>query len=491
MSKDKIKVTQDKRTVNMKIYSAASIVIAIVIVIVGNILFEGIFGDKLNFDLTSTAQNSITQESIDMINGLPSDARIRIVGLMERPENIKNNVYEYIVPLLDDYAAKSGGRITVEYIDPNTYPSIWDELDPTDSYDLSEYNYVVKYGDRIRVVDPVDCYTYDNYYLNMGVYYPLNNLTESNFSSAIRQITSDNYKKAYFVTGLSNADNHVMLTSILENMGMEARDLPVSDDFTIPADCDILFICGINIDITERVEVALIDYFNRGGKVVVALNYYYNAGVSFEHLNNALSYMNTKISEDVIVENDPDYMLIDNGYQSYLDISTDFAQASVDNVRLTGTYLRPVMSAGNPDSTISACDILLTSGNACIPVYDEETGEVLATGEGQQYSVGRYTTMGSGAELFVFGTTDLTSDSFISDHGSNHTNVSFLRGIIRNTLSVDDSQFIASKPVSDYSIDYNNVNTTTVNVLTICLMVVVPLGLVICGVVIYHKRKNL
>ena len=486
MSKDKIKVTKDKRTVNMQVFSAASIIIAIVIAVVGNILFEGIFGNKLNFDLTSTSQNSITQESLDMINSLPSDTRIRIVGLMERPENIKNSVFEYIVPLLDDYAAKSGGRITVEYIDPNTYPSIWNELDPTNSYDLEEYYYVVKCGDRLRVINPEECYTYDQQY---G--YALNNMAESNFSGAIMQITNDSYKKAYFITDLSNADEHVMLSSVLDSMSIRAYDLPASDDFTIPSDCDILFISGINTDIPERVEVALIDYFNRGGKVIVAINYYYNAGESFEHLNNALSYMNIKISEDNIIENDPDHMLSNSGYQSYLDISSDFAQISGINTRLTGSYLRPVMNAANPDSTVSSCDILLTSGNACIPVYDEETGDILATGEGQQYSVGRYSTMESGAELFVFGTTDFTSDNFIATRGSNHSNVSFLRGIIRSTLNVDDYGFVPSKPLSDYSIDNNKVNTTTVNILSLCLMLLVPLTLVICGVVIYKKRKNL
>ena len=117
-------VKNDSRIKTLKIYAIGSVVILVAIVVLLNILITGLFGDALTFDFSAHNQNSISQQSKDYINSLPENASIRIVGLFERPDDLQNSPYEYMVPLLDDYEANSGGRITVEYKDPDMYPSI-------------------------------------------------------------------------------------------------------------------------------------------------------------------------------------------------------------------------------------------------------------------------------------------------------------------------------------------------------------------------------
>lgn len=165
MSKEFIKdnTQNDTRSDKLKLYSIGSVVLLALIILLVNFLFDKIFGKALTFDFSDTAQNSISQESIDYLNSLPDGTNIRVIGLFNRPDNVSNTKYQYIVPLLDDYVKESDGKVTVEYIDPNEHPSIIQELDPTNSFDLASNseNFVVSYNGKIRMIAPIDCYSYD------------------------------------------------------------------------------------------------------------------------------------------------------------------------------------------------------------------------------------------------------------------------------------------------------------------------------------------
>ena len=94
---------------------------------------------------------------------------------------------------------------------------------------------------------------------------------------------------------------------------------------------------------------------------------------------------------------------------------------------------------------------------------------------------------------YVFGTSDFTSDSYISSYGYNDANVQFIRNCIRDITGLNDynNVQIQSKPLDDYSIDSTKVTSSNASVMTIVFMVVVPLALVVVAAVVYNKRKNL
>ena len=144
----------DDRSDKLKLYSIGSVVILIAIVLLVNVLFDKILGKALTFDFSDALSNTISQESIDYINGLPADTKIRIVGLFDKPADVAQTEYQYICPLLDDYVKNSKGKITVDYINPNTQPTIISQLDPNNSFNLSSQtgNFVVKYNDKMNVI---------------------------------------------------------------------------------------------------------------------------------------------------------------------------------------------------------------------------------------------------------------------------------------------------------------------------------------------------
>ena len=483
---------KEKRFGTFKLYSVLSVVVLVAIVFVFNIFIDAILGDKLVFDLSSTGQNSISKVTEDYIDSLPADTHIRIVALMEKPVNINNTSMEYVIPLLDDYQAKSDGKITVEYIDPAKYPSIISELDPQGVYDLQSGMFLVAANGKVQTVAHGDCFAFDQNYLQYyGAYVPVANTVESAFTNAIVNLSRGYSHKAYFITGLQEP-SHQQFTGVLAALGVDSEDIPASDSFTIPDDCELLIINGINIDITSQMSAAIQEYLNNGGKLFVAVNYNNAMPESFANLNEALHVMNLNIEDYVIQENDPAYMLDKYGFQSNVSVGSDFSNLTSSNVIRTH-YTRPVRKFDLPYSYVMTTPILTTSASATSIQVDDQGYATVYQNAGV-YNAGMYSTFDGTSnppEAYVFGTTDLSSDEYIGSYGTNDANVMLLRGIIKQLLPTENTVEVATKPMSDFSVDSQKVTTSSINIMTIILMVIIPLGLIIVSVVVYNRRKNL
>lgn len=473
----------DKRNISLKWFSIASVVILIAIVLLVDVLFDAILGDKFVFDMSSTGHHTISQPTQDFINSLPSDTKIRIVGLFEKPDNITGSTLEYVCPLLDDYAEKSDGKITVEYIDPAVHPGIINELDPEGISGLEAQTYAVVYNGQVTSVSAYDCFAFDQ-----ATGYPTANLVEATFTNAMATLVHGFSYKAYFITGLQEP-SHTQLTKVLASIGIDSADLPASTDFSIPADCDLLIINGINIDITEGMANTIAQYLQNGGEVIVAVNFYNNSTEEFTNLNSAMSVMGVAIDPYMLIEQDPS-MLLNEGYnyQSLLSITDPFISLATD-ASVRASYCRIVRPTDVTVDYIKSSPVIVSSDSAVSGL----SRDAVFSNAGYHY-IGMYSTfdgVDDAPHLYAFGTTDLTSDDYISVFGYNDTNVVFMRNIIRSMFPSDVSVLVNSKPLEDVSLDPTKVTLNSVNVMTIALLVVIPLGLVIAGTVVYNKRKNL
>lgn len=501
MNKEKINTTAkqtDDRAGKMKLYSIGSVVLLIAIILLVNILFERIFGSALSFDFSDTAQNSLSQASVDYLDSLPADTRIRIVGLFNRPTNVSGTSYQYIVPLLDDYVRKSDGKITLDYVDITENPSIISQLDPTNSYDLSSKadSYVIAYNGRIKIIDPIECYTYDEeFYKYYGQYYVTGNNTEFTFTNAMNNLTGNYSFKAYIVTGLKEEGNSY-ITKILDSMGMEVAELPVSGNFVIPDDCDLLILNGPNSDISENMYVAMTDYLTGGGKMFVAVDYNItNVSEKYTRLNQLLSLVNISIDPVLISENDPAYQLGGYSTDSTVQAADDFSSYSSIKY-LHNSYARYVRVIENFTSSIDTVPVLLTSKKASLVELDDQGNSIESDIDTEnQYSVAAYS-KGTGSDpvkVYVFGTMNFSSDEYISSYGLSDTNVDFFKSCIRDLSSTKavNSMNIATKQINSFSIDTQKSTTAFSTAILIVFMIIVPILLVAAAVIVYFKRKNL
>lgn len=486
----------DSRSDKLKLYSIGSIVLLIAIALLANILFDKILGKPLTFDFSENLSNSLSQQSIDYLNSLPQDTKIRIVGLFDKPSDVSGTEYQYIAPLLDDYVRNSNGKITVEYVDPSRQPAIINELDPNNAYKLSTRLgcYVIKYNDKLKVVDTLDCYSFDSEYLYRGYYYVTANNTEFTFTNSMFILTNGYSCKAYLVTGLEE-DSSEYLKKILESMSIEAIDLPVSENFKVPDDCDFIIINGPNNDISEKVYVALSEYIGKGGKLLVAVNYSMNnVSEDYVRLNKLLNQMNINIDPALIAENDPDYQL--SGYQLDHTVRSVGAFRQYANVSfLHATYSRSVRNANVPNNQYVASPVLQTSENAVTTELDAKGNTIESSVKIGQFNAAMYTTLEGNdpSKAFVFGTMNFTSDEYISTYGLNDVNMDFIRSCLSELTSSKEFAVlnVPVKSVEDFSLDTTKATTSSSTVILAVFMIVIPLALVAVAVFVYAKRKNL
>lgn len=488
---------QDIRSHKLKQYSIGSVILLVCIVIVVNFLLDRIFGKALTFDFSDYNQNSISKETEDYLDSLPADTRIRIIAFFDRPDNVSGTPYQYILPLLDDYVRKSDGKVSVEYINPLTHPTIISELDPANAHDLASHtdSMVVEYNGKIKVISPIDCYSFNvDYYYQTGDYLVTGNNTEYVFTNTMNTLTQGYSCKAYIVTGLKE-DGSVYLKQILESMSFDCGEIPVSDNFAVPEDCDVIVLNGPNNDIPEKVYIALSDYIKKGGKLLVSINFSMkNVADGFERLNKLLNQMNVNIDSALISENNPGYQL--NGYSQDSAVIVTDAFKDYSNISLLhSTNARSIRAISNPESAYKIYPVLVTSPNASTYNIDK-TGNAIEDSlvDNKQFNVAVLTeNEETGSAAYIFGTLNFTSDEYISSYGLNDSNVDFLKSCVRDLTSSKqlNTLNIATKNVDDFSIRTSHATSSSSTAVLVAFMIVIPVAFVALAVIVYSKRKNL
>ena len=484
--KDKKSRTVDKRARSLRLFSVGSIIVIIAILLVVNLFFDSALGDKLSWDLSSTKANSIGDVSRGIVSKMDKD--VEIIGLFELTSDNQTK-YADFVPVLADYAAQSNGHITVRYVDPVKYPSIITEIDPNNVINPTAGYFVVKCGDKTKVINPSDCFTYDQQaYYTSGTYVATSNNIEYNFTGAISSVTSDTATKAYFTTNHKEAA-HVQLNTLLSNNGVEVADISTLEVTAVPADCSLLILDDPAEDISKSDVTAFSDYLAGGGKMIVITGFE-GVGLTYPNLNEVLHTMNLNITNSRVSENDMKYRLqATSGYMSYADVASGTFSSSAYSQAIVLADVRAVSLFDNPKSYIATEPVITSSSSAVL----EENGDSTKTGAAGKQNIAMYSANSGGtkvSEAVVIGTTYLTSDDYIAQYSLNDQNVKFFSTIVNklvgnaNTVQVDvktiPSYTLKSAPAADMQ-----------GIWSVVLIALLPLTFVVIGIVVYKKRKNM
>ncbi len=487
----------DKRASDLKLFSVGSVAVLFAILLVLNILLYATLNEKLSFDTSSTSQNSISDASMEYINSLPADKKIRIVGLFDKPSSIKDTQYEYILPMLANLEDESKGRVSVEYINPNTHPSIINELDPNGVTDirsgLSSPTYAVYCDGKVKLVDAImDCFNYDSNDIEMNQrLVPVANKAESAFVNSIIAVTSESSAKAYFLTGLQE-DTHVTFDNILGSMNVETAELSVdTENFKIPDDCDLLFILGPDVDISESVQEAIKDYIHNGKHpcnifVSVGIDSD-NASETYPHLNNVLNDVNLAFENKIVMDDDTSNVISLEGsiFRGQLSDSYKYNNSTGS---VTYQLSRNITKYGNEQSGLITEPVVVTSKSSSLVSPDNK----IEKGEQRNVAMVTYSDgYDQPINVFLFGSSSFTSDSYFSGRSNNDDNNQFMRSLLTNIFKTSDSIDVPVKPLLDYSIDASKVNQNSVSAISIIFLVAIPLVFVFVAWYVYYRRSHL
>ncbi len=486
----KFKIKADERFKSLKSISIISVVLVIAICIVGNLILDLTLDKKLTFDATSVKQNSVSSITESYLRNL--NKKVEIVGLFDRNETAID-WSSYFLPIMDDYEAKSGGMIDLKYIDPDVDPFILSQLDPENLYGLQKYTYVVKCGDLLRVVYPLNCFEFDQemqYYY--GALMPTKNLIEKEVTGSLVYVTSERPLHAYYLSG-HTLPSHKSLDKLLLTLGIVSSEIDLkSEQATIPEDCELLIILEPQSDITLSEKELLKTYLDNAGKILLVNDFNTNKTVDFTNLNEVAHRMGVSLESGVIHENDANYLYnasdvyhsiakTDSKYAEYITVPDSY---TIDNCRYLA-YFR------DKSEKVYVSPLIVTSSIASVDFEESRIDSDVSAGT---YPVVLQcvdaTHESDPSCMIVIGTNTFTSDSYYSENSLSDNNAVFMQVMLGNICPITTNILVPEKTVPSYVLS-KPLSSSSATMWSIVVMTIIPIGCLICGVYTYNKRRHL
>lgn len=481
----------DRRNKSLKMISISSAILFIAIVMVFNIAFDSLLGSKLQWDWSQTDLFSVGDVTKELLKDMGKD--VKIIGLYDKG-TVSN--YSDIEILVDKYAELSGGKVTIQYIDPVKTPSIITKVDPNDILKPEEQDFVVwcESSGKAKVLGMYDFYKIG---YNQTTYaQEIQGVTaEEAFSGAIKYVLSETTPVVYMTKGHGEADYSESFSSmitLIQNNNYLVKDLDMLTATEIPDDARLLVMLNPASDINAADKASLDAYLRKGRSLLVMTEF---GNASYPVLNSLLADYNIEISNNRIRESDKDRRYQDDAYTFIVDIpSGSIAEQAMESGTLVQNA-RSIVELNNTKEWIKVEPFLQTSATCLI----EENGNPDKAGAEGTATVGLACensgfvdgdTVVDPARVLVVGSSAFIGDNIIKSFGSQLYNMyGFYYGLNWLVNSETDSLMITAKELPSYALSGGS--NTTFWIATIVCVIVIPLGLLITALVVYRKRKNM
>lgn len=481
----------DKRNKNLRLISVSSVVLFVAIVMVFNVVFDSFLGSKLRWDWSQTDLFSVGEVTKALVSDMDKD--IKIIGLYN-----KGTVSSYadIEILLEKYVELSGGKITLQYIDPVKTPSIITQVDPDGLLKPVAQDFVVwcEANKKAKVLGMYDLYKIG--YNETTYAQEIQGVTaEQAFSGAIRYTMSAQTPVVYMTKGHGETDYTADFTSMLaliQNNNFLVKDLDMLVSTEIPEDARLVIMLNPTSDINTGDKQRLDAYLKKGRSLLVMTEF---GSISFPLLNSLLADYNIEISDNRVREGEKERRYQDDAYVFLADVPAGSIAKEAMN---SGTILqnaRAITELKNAKEWIVVEPFLQTGASGLI----EEKGNPEKTGAAGVATIG-LACVNSGfvdgtnvldpTKILVVGASSFMGDSILTTFGSQVYNLySFYYGLNWLVDLESDDLMITAKELPSYALTGGG--NTAFWIATIACIIIIPLGLLITALVVYRKRKNM
>lgn len=467
MKKFKLNLTKSARHGGVAFAITA---IIIVIVIFLNLLIGQLPSSVLEFDFSDQHIYTVGSDARAFISDL--DANVELI-LVAEESSIDERISKYVY----NYAVLSS-HIKVLEIDPVVNPSA------LETYACTANSLVVlntDTGKMTAIPFTGDTSALILYTLDYNTYSYVENLfdAEGAITSAISYVTSDATAAVYELSG----HGETALSSTVAGTIGKANLTLVSEhniliNGGIPEDCSTLICNNPTSDLSDDELLLIRDYLSNGGDMVLLMD------------SAALTNFNALIS---------DYGL--SVYPGYLG---DFAQYYAQYAQSFSYFcIAPALGSSNLTSGINTNAMLIypKAMNVSDPVRDTISVETFMTTTANGFYLdsqssnpvqGTYTIGAVATEPTDNGTANLTVisaasllDATVVDSFSNMSNIDIFMNAV--TLGMDDISG-ATIPAKSLAMTYNTF--TNYGLLALLFIAIIPLACLLCGLVIWLRRRK-
>ena len=272
-----------------------------------------------DFDFTKDKVYSLSEQSKQIAKSLDKEVEIILINMAEAQKDFANK-YNSI-----------NDKIKVAIVDDITSrPDLAEEYGiPTDGSAI-----IVKSGEKEKALSSYDLYEIDY------TTYTQRDTTEEALTNAIIDVTIDKKTMIYALTGHNKyaSDYFYFFFQDLQKEAYEVKELDLLTAGEIPEDCNILLITTLAEDITESERDAILDYINKGGKIIVFSDPN-STGKEMPNFKEVLGKYGVNISEGAILEQDTDKMLAGTPSAILVTISSNTSVTQNVNMNTQASFI--------------------------------------------------------------------------------------------------------------------------------------------------------
>ena len=470
---------------------AVAIVVGFVALIVVINIVVGLLVERfpnLKADFTANNAYALQDETVDYLSHMTKDAKLYILSSEDRFEE-GGQYFVQAKNLLEKMLAVSDGKLTLEYVDVTTNPSFTGKYTNID-WKSSDVLAVIESGDQYQALTLDDCFTYDADYYQMYGYRQYTSTTiEQAVVTGILNVATEDKVVVDFLTGIGEAD-FTSLKSILTNNAYQVNEVSLLTS-ELDEDAKFTVIFAPTVDLDESIVEKLEKWLENDGKYGRNLIYIPSPeNINAPNADALVEEWGMKLTEGFVFETGEDHLLSGGDYFAFI---TDYGDYYTENLRNKDIPVMVYQTRGVEITSENDAHALLNTSNRAgvMPYEPADDWDFNDAISGKPIAVAAESVKkGSEAEsrLILFGSDRMLSSTFMNLNSFN--NAAYVMNIF-NTISdkSDESIVIEGKSLADSELGVTDVNTTTA--MMIIFVIVIPLGILIAGIIVWIRRRHL
>lgn len=465
------------KTLQFGAYSTGMIAMVLVIAVFANMALSVLPDRYTTIDVTDERLFSLTDTTKSLVQNLEEDVTIYILNSESGQDTTLGSTLEQYADLSD--------HIKLVYKDPVVSPDFFKNYTDT----ITMNSLIVESDRRFKAINYSDVYeyTYDytNYTQEVTGYD-----AEGLLTSAIAYVTSDSAPMIYQLNGhdeLSLSDSFV---TGLKKENADLSDLTLLTEEAVPEDADGVIILAPTSDLNAEDADKLIAYLEQGGNLLIETAFIDSYTSDMPNLSRVLEWFGVSIGDGLVLEGDqsmmyqhPAYLLPEVKYDA---LTIGVYGSSYDYVMMP--YGQSILVEERKDVDVTT--LLETSSNAYTKTGLADNSDMTRTendaqgpffvGIKAQKEVGENT-----AQLILYA-----SEMLFTDTANQYTMDNNLKLFTNAVNSMTGEEQSASVPVKTFATYYLTVPSADALKLGILFIGVIPAALLICGVVIWARRRR-
>lgn len=473
-------------------------VVVVALIIAANAIFSSLCYNLLWYtDMTSEQMYSISDTTRDLLSDLTEDdINVKIIFCSE-PDKIESDYMQKLVHQMALLYQKEFDFVTVEYVDLLSDPTAVDQYMTTAATKIKTTNVIIATDTGFRVFANDGFFYFSE---QDGSVFAFNG--EYKITTAILQLAYDN-PIAYFTVGHGETTTSSELAELFTDAGYDVRTIDLSKEEIDPK-AKVIAINGPRYDFMgyrdEVNEIGKIaDFLDGGGSLMVFMDPKAAGTQDFTELNEFLSEWGISFGKSVL--KDSVNSISADGYSLVSQYTTEGLGASLTtSMRTLETVPKAIVRYAMPIEILYDEKIIDKSARAVSPVLvsypttesypftDESTADksgifnlMTVIQDSIIIDSETYTTY-----VLACGTTSFTSSDYLKSNAYGNADIIFsaMRAMGREKVPAD----IDFRVFEDETLDITQQQATT---WTVILTALLPSVVLVCGIVMFVKRKNL